>query len=438
MAALRRGGKSTPRPRAAKVAKSATAADAGRVITPEALRAFWCERQGLGRTRLESVQSVLRAGGWMYSPGAAGPYVALRARVAAMTRAGVDRSLHSTGSVAEALSVRGCAMLVPPAERALSLAAAQLAFAARFEKLRTVCRVTDKELGKLAAAVRDALAAGEASPDEIRRKVPAKLVRDLGPAGRKFGEGSTLPAALRHLQLQGEVERRSQGGRLDTSRFVYRLLTPNAFAGFETPAMPADLHRTLAARFFRWAAPATVAEFAFWADVPRRDADAARQALELVAVRVEGEADMRWCFADDRPALATVWPAGRTVFLPFRDNYLYLRRGLLPFLSPEHAGVRSLDWMNRPTTLGEVESLHHHVIVHDGRLVGLWEWDAAKQQVAWGLFPKAPPALRKAAATAAVDLEQFVLADLGDVSFYAFDAAAKRRERVAAVRALRG
>jgi hypothetical protein len=67
-------------------------------------------------------------------------------------------------------------------------------------------------------------------------------------------------------------------------------------------------------------------------------------------------------------------PPAPTLLLPFRDPWLDLPLEI----DPRDADVQVLGWDNKPARLGTQASLHHHGIVRDGRLAGLWEWSGSK------------------------------------------------------------
>src|SRR5206468_13107499 len=115
----------------------------------------------------------------------------------------------------------------------------------------------------------------------------------------------------------------------------------------------------------------------------QRDARAVLESLKLRQVAVTDWADEAWIHEDDLDALErqrSTFDGGVFVFLPFRDNYLYFRRGLAPFLAPAARKRQALDWRNKVVPLGELESLHHNAIVWEGRLVGMWNMTPRRKE----------------------------------------------------------
>jgi hypothetical protein len=152
---------------------------------------------------------------------------------------------------------------------------------------------------------------------------------------------------------------------------------------------------------------------------------------------VTGWADEAWIEEEQLDSLvrqSAVLHERRCIFLPFRDNYLYFRRGLAPFLAARAQKRKVLDSHNREVALGELDSLHHNAIVLQGRLLGLWEYDPEEERVVWSTLEDMPAANRKTLANAIEELEDFIRAQLGDVRLYSIDTGAKRRDRINSVR----
>jgi hypothetical protein len=396
-------------------------------LSLEQLRTAWLERQGLTARIDGGVAGAVRTAGWMHSAGSAGPYVSLRARLG-LGRAAVDRAVFQERQVLEVPTGRGT-MLVPAEDAPLALHMARRFFARHFQKLTVACRISERELQTLAGAVLAIVRQGrqELTPEELRDHLPRDFVRDLGDAGRKLGEASTLSAALRRLQIDGKILRVASARRLDTARYGY---VP--FEG--APVDPGSALRELAARFFRWAAPATLKEFAWWATLSQREAKEAAGPLGLVPVKVAGRGEAL-LFEDEVPRLGArrVPDRDAVLLLPFRDNYLHFRRGLEVFLAPRERDARVRDWRNRPAKAAEEESLHHHAIIAGGRLAGVWEYDPGEGRVVYGLFGALTAAGQRKLAARAGELEDFIRADLGDLKFYSMDTERNRKQRIEAL-----
>jgi DNA-binding transcriptional ArsR family regulator len=394
-------------------------------ISLQVARNCWLAAQGLDRIGKDGVVAIVRSGGWMYSAGGGGTYIALHARLPRLRREEIDQLIFDRREIVEVITVRSATMLVTPSDRALALQAGRRAFGQRVGKLLERCDVTNRELDRLA---RDILARLEESPataEQLRAALPPAHIRDLGPEGKKAGEPSTFSLALKRLQLDGLVERWPLDKRLDGNRFVYRKGAPEGRRDLPEP----DLDRELAARFVQWAGPATVDEVAFWVGIGVRKARAVLEASPLVSVSIDETANR--CFVAPEILERAGDQARNVVFLPFRDNYLNFRRQQSMLTDLDGESIEVLDWMNRPTTLSKSDSLHHSAILIDGRLAGIWEFDGDAQQLAWRLFERGhEEAVQKAAA----EMESFIANDLGDFRYYAFDAQKTRGPRLSFVR----
>jgi hypothetical protein len=367
----------------------------------------WLRRQLLPPCRGATVVDVLRSGGWINTAGGTGPYVAFKARIPAFRRQAADRAAFVEFNAVEVPSVRDSMMLVPAEDAALALAAGRRAFAARVAKLD----VDERETGVLVKRI-DAVLAGGAvrSVDGLRHDIPSKLIRELGDAGKQLGFQTTLPLALRRLQVEGRIMRIGEERRLDGKRHVYRAWPK------EVPlqAVPDDLDVALAERFLAWAAPATADEFAWWAGIGKR---AAKTAMAACGSTVP-----------EAPHRETTGAASQPLFLPFRDNYFQLHRSLLPFVD-DPRGIELLDMQNKRAPLERLESLHHNAIVIDGELRGIWEYDPDAGKVVWRTFRK-----EHGVEPVAAILEAFIRDELGDHKFYALDHARARGPRITFVR----
>jgi hypothetical protein len=172
---------------------------------------------------------------------------------------------------------------------------------------------------------------------------------------------------------------------------------------------PPDLDPALASRFLSWSAPAEIDDLAWWAGIGKR---AAKEAMGPLRV-------------DDVP-LPPRRRDDAILLLPFRDNLFGLHRGLEPFVEDEDAEV--MDTGGRAIPASEAEMLHHNAIVAGGVLRGIWEFDGEK--IVSKTFGKAPRGLDAALA----DMETFILEELGDHKYYAFDSGSTRAKRVDFVR----
>lgn len=348
----------------------------------------WFARQLLPPRADVGIRAILRRAGWMNSAGGTGPYLAFRARNPAVTRRDVDAAAFRSFDIVEVPAVRDSMMLVPRDDIALALAAGRRSFGERLAKIEKACGVTRNELDILGDRIMRIVEHGVRTLDGLRAELPAKYIRDLGEAGKKFAFASTLPIALRILQTEGRIIRLAEELQLDGKRHSYRAW-PDAVKVGDAPK---DLDRALAERFTEWASPASVDEFATWAGIGKT---AAKRVLPISASAVQAS------------------PATGTFLLPFRDNYFALHRGLTAFTDTR--GVTLLDFSNKPKPLESLDSLHHNAIVVDGELCGIWEYDRAEERVVWKMFSRVD------VSEAVAQTDRFIRDELGDHKFYAVD-----------------
>jgi hypothetical protein len=394
-------------------------------VSAEQIRSWCWSRQGLdGSLEGARPEVVLERAGWMRSMGGSGPYLGFFAR-ASLSRAQVDEAMAAL-TIHELPSARGCTYVVPAADFAVALHAGQgHAETAEIEMAKKFLGVTDREMEKLSRTIVDAVSRSPADPKELKERLGG-AVRHLGEEGKKRGLTTTLPLGLGLLESHGEIRRVPVGGRLDQQRYQYVRWDPSPLAGVRIAKD--EVPMALGGRFFRWAAPATVAQFAWWAGLGKKVAQAVARALALVPL---GEGDERLLFSDDREALRAhcVSEKARVSLVGSLDNLLHLRRELGTVLDPGDA-ERQVYGERKRAQLGTVLDLPHHAIVDRGRLVGFWEYDATSRSIVRSLFGRGGRAFDEAA----LRMAAFVRDELGDARTFSLDSSERREPRIAALR----
>lgn len=389
-------------------------------------RAWSWDRQRLGTARMEgaSAAAVLAETGWARTVGGTGPYIGLRAR-AGLGRAAVEAEL-AANRICELPAARGCTYLVPAADYAVALQAGTSGPESEIAQARKHLGVTDKELDKLAGAVVAATARGPLDPRELKDSL-GDLVRNLGDAGKKRGMTTTLPLVLGRLQSQGEIRRIPTNGRIDQQRYRYVRWSPSPIGKKRLGA--AELGVELARRYFRWAAPATLAQFGWWSALPVKDRKAAVAELGLVPVAA---GDERLVFPEDRDAIATFRAPSRPelAFIGNLDNLVHQRRDA-GTLVDESDAKREIWTEKGAQKVSTVLDLEHHAIIDRGRLVGVWEYDSENHELVWATFGKIPGISK-----VADEVGRFIAEDLGDVRSFSLDSPESRGPRLKAIRAL--
>jgi hypothetical protein len=371
------------------------------------LRAWWSHRQGLDGTLTgKSAAEVLESAGWVRGLGGVAPYLAL------FTRAGISREAADAAAaklqIHELPAARGCTYIVPAKDFALALQAG-----APFEEaeVRVAAKlgVTEKEIDKLCDAVMKALAKGPLEPDAIR-EATGGASRSLGEAGKKKGVTTTLPLALGRLQATGDIRRVATNGRFDQQRYRYALWKPNAIG--KAKLSREEIAVELARRFFTWTGPATIAEFQTFSTLSGKAAKAAMEPLKLVSV------------GDDR----YLTPEHRDEFESFKapKKPQYSLASVIDGLHLFRGGLDHV--IDRRDFAGK--ELESHPIYDRGKIVGLWEFDPDRNEIAWCAFGGKNKDLAKTVAR----VEEFVREQLGDARGYALDSHKSRAPRIAALR----
>ncbi|MFN7997927.1 MAG: crosslink repair DNA glycosylase YcaQ family protein [Bryobacteraceae bacterium] len=387
-------------------------------VRPEKLRAWWSHKQALdGRQSGAPPADVLRETGWARSVGGVGPYLTLFAR-GGTSREAVDLAVAGL-QIHELPSARGCTYVVPASDFALALKAGE-PFTANDMKTGYKLGVTDKEIDKLCDAVVDALASGPLSPDEIREGT-GSASRNLGEAGKKKGLTTTLPLALGKLQSSGDIRRVPMNGRLDQQRYKYSLWRPNPMANFKLSGE--EVQTELARRYFKWAGPATLAEFQWFSGLGVKAAKAAIAPLRLETVDPD-----RLLFSEDREALERfeIPEAPQFSLVSSIDGISLLRRDLNSIVDPEHRKLM----VTAESAGGALMDLPSHAILDRGRVVGIWEFDPEAQRIVWLPFVRKSKDLEKAV----VRSEEYVRDQLGDARSFSLDSPKSRVPRLQALR----
>jgi hypothetical protein len=388
----------------------------------EKLRAWWWHRQGLdGSLRDADAATVLDRAGWVRSVGGANPYIALFAR-ARISRAAADAAAAAL-QIHELPSARGCTYVLPGDDFDLGLRAGQgFGDAAMLATAKKYLGVTDDEVDGLCKAVAEALAGGEKDPAELRDLLGDK-VRNLGEAGKKRGQTTTLPLALGLLQSKGEIRRVPVDGRLDQQRYRYARWQPSPLEGIE--ADDAEVFTALARRYFTWIGPAKASHFQWFSGLGVR---AARAAMEPLAL--EDIAD-GWL----------IQPEDRDVFEAFRapsepqyelvmglDNLVLHRRDLASVV--DTAGEAAARTQRVAGAALGSPDLEHQAIFDRGRLAGMWDYDPDAGEIVYATFEPLDAALKQAIA----ETEAFIRDELGDARSFSLDSVASRQPRLKALR----
>jgi hypothetical protein len=332
-----------------------------------------------------------------------------------------------SGEFQEIPAARGCTYLVPAGDWrvALSAGGAQASHAAR-RTARNHLGVDDLEIEDLGEAVLLVLHDGPKSSAEIRAEL-GERVRNLGEAGRKQGQTTTLPLATGKLQAEGRIRRITKNGRIDTERYLYAIWTDSPLkAG---PLEGREAEAALAERYWSWVGVASMAEFRTFSGLAAAAAKAAVAELDLQPVEED-----RLVRSADRAALDSfaIPSEPRYAFLGNLDSLLHLRRSTASILSTEDADRVRLQAPELLRT-GVLAECDVHVIVDRGQVVGFWDYDPEAQDlVDWFWEPPNAEyrAVRDSHAT-------WVRQELEDFRADSLDSPKSRRPRLQLLRRLR-
>lgn len=336
-------------------------------------RRRWSAAQGLNETADEPIADTLARTGWLRTLGGTAAYLALGARNARATVAAVNAEV-AAGRLRVMPAARGCMYLVPEAHaglaRRLSVRLSERRMARELERAGT----DDAELERLGAAVREALEDGPASTAALRKRL-GDAVRSLGAAGKKVGLTSTLPPALRRLEMAGRLVRKPVDDRLDHERYDWALA-----ADVEEDDAGDDLRR-LAEAYLAWAGPTTAAAFSAWTGLSKTDAKRALAAVAAAPIEVEG-----WGAGVVSAAGPAVGPE-RTTWLGGMDNLYALRPDASALVDPAVADLEVANFGRGTRRLAEMSQPLERTIVHGGQVVGLWAYDPVAAELVqhrWG------------------------------------------------------
>jgi len=116
--------------------------------------------------------------------------------------------------------------------------------------------------------------------------------------------------------------------------------------------------------------------------------------------------------------------------IPPLDSLVQLRRNHASLLDGVDA-LRPMPFLKNGKALGGLTDLPTHVIVDRGRIVGLWEYDPGREEIAWVSFIPQNQELEAAVERTAA----FLRTELGDARSFSLDSPKSRQPRIAALRA---
>lgn len=389
------------------------------------LRAWWFHRQGLDGSLMGSpVEGVLAKTGWARSVGGANPYLALHARCG-RDREEADRAVKEL-RVHELPSARGCTYILPQAHFAIGLTIGQgYGDEAAVSVATRHLGVTNEEIDRLGDLVCKVLTKGPMDPRQMKPEL-GDAVRSFGEEGKRRGVTTDLPLALGRLQSKGRIRRISVNGRIDNQRYAYALWDDGPFA--KGVLSKDEAFEEFARLYFEWTGGATVKNFQWLSGLGVKASQDVVGGLGLVPL-FEGS-DLLATEADADAARSFKRPSEpHYALVGSIDNLTHLRLGLIDTVDEEDRTV-SVPGDKGLLTVGGISELTSHGIFDRGRLIGVWEYDVEKQEIAWQTWVEKTEALKAAVART----EDFVRKELEDARTFSLDSPESRKPRLAALR----
>lgn len=388
------------------------------------LRSWWLRRQGLTPdTSPRSVDACIRQTGWLPTAGGPGVYLSVRARMPGVSREAIDRAAIDGIPLVEVPGPHARPpVLVPREDMALALRLHRASFERHMAPHFRSGAIDAAAFRSIGSAISRALEEGPLSSTDLRRVV------------KRSELGTLLTGALLDLALRGIIRRFPAAARIDSPQYLYELMHPEDRPDLEAEGDAAAVALKVTERFLQWHGPATLDELTDWAELTKKAARIALQALGAEPVTIGGWVDEAWLLPDD----ARDWQAfegagdGHIALLPYRDPFVSVRRS--PAILTERPDAPVLDRSTKPSRLGDVNHLHHHVLVCGGEIVGVWEYDPQTEAVVTRVWT-ADRKLRSRIAEASDGVGRFIREQLGDAKLSAVDPPAPRARRLAFCRA---
>ncbi|HEY2384066.1 MAG TPA: crosslink repair DNA glycosylase YcaQ family protein [Terriglobia bacterium] len=368
----------------------------------------------------KNVLDLIRATGWIYSPGCSTPYLSLFARIPTIRPEDLNKLVFEDHKLIQLETLRGCTMLVPRDQTNVALRIRPRTFTELSKQARQQMPVNEADMEKLKTAILKAVQSSARTMEQIQQSVPANLVRDFGIDLKRIGLTSSLALAVNLLKEEGKLLKQQGKKRLDSTEYSYVLTS-----SFLPDADPFNLRieaacAQLAAQYFRAECPARVKDFAWWAGINVTDAIKGANEIKpkLVPISVEGTKDEFLISEADLEALMSFKPPeGVLNFIPYRDTYLKGQREVVSrFVPVEHADKPFSRWK------GKLINDPLATIILNGRVVGVWEWAEDDGEVDLLLFDSSiPKSVEKAIHKRAGELAAFIRSNLGEVRLQGSD-----------------
>ena len=213
----------------------------------------------------KNILDLVKAVGWIYSPGCSTPYLALWARMSSFKTEDLNRLVFDDHKLVQLETLRGTTMLVPRDQAAVALRIRTRTFTELSKQARQQMPVSDAEMELLKAGLVKALHNGSKNLQQLATSAPCDLVRDFSPDLKRIGLTNSLSLAINLLKEEGKVVKVQTRKRLDSIDYSYAL-TSNVLPEVDPFDLRLDEACTrLAAQYFRAESPVRAKDFAWWA-----------------------------------------------------------------------------------------------------------------------------------------------------------------------------
>lgn len=367
----------------------------------------------------KNLLELIKAIGWVYSPGCSTPYLSLWARLSSFKTEDLNRLVFDEKKLVQIETLRGCTMLVPREQAAVALRIRTRTFTELAKQARQQMPVSEADMERLKAAILQALAGASKTVEQIQKSVPATLVRDFGPDLKRIGFINSLSLAINLLKEEGRIIKTQSRRRLDSTEYSYVLLSDLLPEVDPFEIRNQEACARLAGQYFTAEAPARVKDFAWWAGINVTDAMKGAEEVKpkLVPIPVEGTKDeyliQELDLDDFYKFTQTESPFS---LIPYRDTFLKGQREIVDrFLRFEHADKPFSRWK------GKLINDPLATVIRDGQVIGVWEWNLANKDVDLILFDDTPKTVEKAIRKRANDLAAFIRSNLGEIRLQGLD-----------------
>jgi hypothetical protein len=389
-------------------------------VSLQRLNAWRMHRQFLDRPyESRNLLDLIKAVGWIYSPGCSTPYLSLFARLNSFKTEELHKLVFDDRKLVQLETLRGCTMLVPRDQAAVALRIRPRTFTELAKQARQLMPVTDAEMDKLKTALLRALEGGSKTSEQLQRAVPPTLIKDFGPDLKRIGFMNSMSLALNLLKEDGRVIKIQTKRRLDSTEYSHILLS-DLLPEVDPFAMRSqEAAMKLAAQYFRAESPARARDSAWWAGINVTDAIKGIEDVKpkLVPIAVEGTKDEYLIPESDLDEFHKFSPDENSFnLIPYRDTYLKGQREIVDrFLRMEHADKPFSRWK------GKLINDPIATIIREGQVIGVWEWNESDKNIDLILFENTPKPLQKAIEKRAHDLSAFIRNNLGQTRLHGLD-----------------